>query len=387
MGGIRNTTGSRLGVRWEGPLFAHHSFATVNREIAAQLSRRADVDLGLVRDAAGEAGGDGGEDGGDGGGAVAVDSAVARRIGHRPAVTDAHVRHRWPPDFTRPPAGRFVLAQPWEFSQTPAAWVAAITASVDEVWTPSTFARDAFLRSGVAPETVTVIPHGVNPAVFHPGTAPWRLSTRATFRFLFVGGAIERKGFDVLLRAYVREFTADDDVCLVVKDFHYGDQAAGVVADLAGRRRAPEIAYSYGDVAPATLGGLYTACDAYVQPYRGEGFGLPIVEAMACGLAVIATGAGPMREHASHDTAYLIDADEVAVPQVVWHPALATAEPPTWYEPDEAHLRRVMRHVAEHRDEATRTGARASAHILATRTWGHTADAIVARLKRSALTA
>ena len=40
----------------------------------------------------------------------------------------------------------------------------------------------------------------------------------------------------------------------------------------------------------AELAGLYTACDCLVHPYRGEGFGLPIAEAMACGLPVIVTG-------------------------------------------------------------------------------------------------
>ena len=37
--------------------------------------------------------------------------------------------------------------------------------------------------------------------------------------FLFVGGTIARKGIDILLDAYTSQFTADDDVCLVIKDF------------------------------------------------------------------------------------------------------------------------------------------------------------------------
>ena len=38
------------------------------------------------------------------------------------------------------------------------------------------------------------------------------------------------------------------------------------------------------------MAALYAACDCLVHPYRGEGFGLPIAEAMACGLPVIVTG-------------------------------------------------------------------------------------------------
>lgn len=44
------------------------------------------------------------------------------------------------------------------------------------------------------------------------------LPTSKSFRFLFVGGTIRRKGFDRVLNAYLSEFTEDDDVCLVIKD-------------------------------------------------------------------------------------------------------------------------------------------------------------------------
>jgi glycosyltransferase involved in cell wall biosynthesis len=363
----------RFGMIWEGPLFAHQSFANVNREVAGLLARRGDVELGLVVDDASDH-----ADGWD----HPRDDTVTRLIGRRPDDVAGHVRHRWPPDFARPQAAGFVLAQPWESTQVPVDWVAAIATSVDELWVPSAFCRDAFVRSGVEPSQVSVVPYGVNPEVFNPNVAPWPLTTERGFRFLFVGGAIERKGFDLLLRAYVREFTSDDDVCLVVKDFHYGGHAGAVVRDLARHPRTPEIRYSYGTAAPEQLGGLFTACDCYVHPYRGEGFGLPIVEAMACALPVIVTGAGPAAEYCTDDTAYLVHADEVPVPEVLWHPALVTAEPPHWYEPDVGHLRALMRHAYEHREEGRRKGALASGHVLDTLTWTQTVDAVVARIGR-----
>ena len=364
----------RLGVLWEGPLFEHQSFANVNREVVGALARRDDVDLGLVVKSSDHA-----EDWDH-----PRDEAICRALGHRPRDVSAYVRHRWPPEFARPERAALVLAQPWEFNQVPTDWVAGIAASVDEVWTPSAFCRDAFVRSGVDPERVVVVPYGVNPDVFNPRVEPWPLSTEGGFRFLFVGGAIERKGFDLLLRAYVREFSSDEDVCLVVKDFHYGGHAGAVVRDLLRHPRTPAISYSYGTAAPERLGGLFTACDCYVHPYRGEGFGLPIAEAMACGLPVIVTGNGPAVEFCSDDTAYLVDASEVTVPEVVWSPLLKTAEPPAWYLPDVGHLRALMRHAFEHRHEVRRKGAAASERILATLTWSQTADLVVSRLRRLA---
>lgn len=364
-----------VGVVWEGPFFAHHSFANVNRAVARLLAGRSDIDLGLRADAQ-EAGwlGDPSAEG------------LTRLVGHRPAGVAWHVRHRWPPDFARPARGRFVLAQPWEFTWVPATWVDPISTSVDELWTPSAFSRDAFVRSGVDPSKIAVIPHGVDTALFNPDAAPWPTADDGAFRFLFVGGAIERKGFDLLLRAYVREFTRDDDVCLVVKDFHYGGHAGDLVRDLARRRGAPAMHYTYGTTAPERLPGLFTACDCYVHPYRGEGFGLPIAEAMACGLPVIVTGAGPAAEYCSEDVAYLIDAAEVPVPPEIWRPSLPTTRPATWYEPDVGHLRRLMRHVFEHRDEARDRGALAGERVRRHLTWERTAETIAARLRRRALT-
>lgn len=363
---------TRLGVLWAGPLFAHHSFANINREVTALLARRPDVDLGLVRYGPNDAD-------------PAADPRSRRTaalVGYEPSTVHCHVRHQWPPDFTRPARGAFILVQPWEFSRLPQAWVVAVAQAVDEWWVPSAFVRDAGVRSGVAADKLVVVPFGVNPGVFNPGVPPVPPPTQRSFRFLFVGGGIERKGFDLLLRAYVGEFSSDDDVCLVVKDFFYGGQAGQVVADLARRPRAPEIRYSYGTSAHESLGRLYTACDCYVQPYRGEGFGLTIVEAMACGLPVIVTGAGPAAEYCSEETAYFVPATQVPVPGEVWPPSLPTEHPPSWYEPDLGALKQLMRHAYERPAEGRRKGAAASTQVLENYTWASTVERMVARLKQ-----
>jgi hypothetical protein len=115
-----------------------------------------------------------------------------------------------------------------------------MNAALDDVWTYSVSNRNAYIRSGVRPDRVHAIQlgacsvpslggcrprghTGVDPAVFAPEPLPGETPVSfggggKAFRFLYVGGTIGRKGFDVLLRAYEAEFTAADDVTLVVKD-------------------------------------------------------------------------------------------------------------------------------------------------------------------------
>jgi glycosyltransferase involved in cell wall biosynthesis len=358
------------GLLWEGSFFAHQSLANVNREVALELARRDDVDLGLILSGRQEFGNE-------------IDPSyrvVSALMNRRPHAVKAHVRHRWPPDFAPPGNGRFIVYQPWEYGFAPTAWIERMNSDVYEVWAPSKFVRDVYVRSGVDAGKVAVVQLGVDPHRFRPEAAPFTLRTRKTFKFLYVGGTIERKGFDLLLRAYAAEFTAADDVCLVVKDFFYGPYGRELVRELRRDPRAPEVAYGYGTLSPDRIPGLFTACDCYVQPYRGEGFGLPIAEAMACGLPVIVTGAGAALDYCTEETAFLVPAREVEYPYE-WPEELPTVRPATWLEPDEAELRHLMRYVFEHEGEARERAGRASAHVRTHVTWAQTADAVVGRLR------
>jgi glycosyltransferase involved in cell wall biosynthesis len=108
-----------------------------------------------------------------------------------------------------------------------------------------------------------------------------------------------------------RAFRPSDWSGLVIKDmgsqgFYRGQTAEVQVAAL--RERGYPIEYIDRSLSEPELAGLYAAYDSLVHPFRGEGFALPVVEELACGLPVIVTGAGPALDYASEETAFLIPA-------------------------------------------------------------------------------
>jgi len=260
------------------------------------------------------------------------------------------VRHRWPPDFSAPASGALVLMQPWEFGRVPREWVRSILDSVDEVWVNSRSTQRAYLASGIPLNRVHVIPNGVDLDRFRPDLPAFELATRKSVKFLAVGGTIPRKGFDVLLAAYRRAFTRADDVCLVVKDFgagafYRGQTSEDLIAAHQADSDAPEIEYLTSDLSESDMARLYSTCDVFVSSYRGEGFGLPILEAMACGKPVIVTSGGPSDDFVPPSSGWRI-------PAFVTYFAedraggLETAGRPWWLKLDSQALTAILRTAA-----------------------------------------
>ncbi len=371
----RPAVGTGLAITWEGPMRAAHSLGLVNREVCRRLIERGhEVSLLAAEPPAGEVP------------SVAIEPLLGGRLGRtlaRPA--DVNVRHQWPPHFTPPGSGRWVIFQHWEFGSLPRAWIEPMSRQVDEVWVASRYARDCFVQSGIPAERVQVIPLGVDIGRFHPQAPPLRLPTNKRFKFLFVGGTIHRKGIDLLLDAYTQAFRRSDDVCLVIKDmgvgtFYGGQTAEQRIAELQAAADAPEIVYFSESLTEEELAGLYTACNCLVHPYRGEGFGLPIAEAMASGLPVVVTGHGAALDFCNEQNAFLIPARVVHFREK-YVGDMETVDCPWLAEPDKDDLRTLLRHVIEDGGDIHARADVGRRHIQQHFTWDHTAAAVEARLK------
>lgn len=275
------------------------------------------------------------------------------------------VAAHWPPVWEAPTDGLFAIYQPWEFGEIPAFWAERIRARVDEVWTASEYSRRSYLAGGIAPELVHVVPNGIDLELFHPDGAARRLPQRPGTVFLFVGGTTWRKGIDVLLGAYGRAFTASDDVLLVIKGFgagtfYRGQTAEALIDEFRKAPGAPALEV-IGDEIPYTdLPALYRASDCVVQPYRGEGFCLPALEALACGKPLIATAGGPTDEFASEECAWRIDSRPIPLP-VGTLGDLTPAGPGSVLEPSVEALVEALR-AATNSDARAAKASRARSH-------------------------
>lgn len=144
---------------------------------------------------------------------------------------------------------------------------------------------------------VHVVPYGIEPPPPAPATDP---GIPAPF-ILAVGTIEPRKGFDTLARAFGAARASHPDLSLVIA----GPPGWGTVAGLD----APGIV-RLGPIDDARLDALYRAATVLAFPSRSEGFGLPPVEAMARGCAVVASNAGAIPEVVG-DAALLVPPGDV----------------------------------------------------------------------------
>ena len=187
--------------------------------------------------------------------------------------------------------------------------------------------RDLIARYGTPADKITVVPEAPA-AEFTPlpdaASQPLPAGVREPF-ILAVGNLEPRKNLATLIEAFGDLVRRGFGGLLVVagKDKYQGEQAAGTVARMGLQSRVIFTGY----VDDPTLRLLYNRAALFVYPSLYEGFGLPPLEAMACGCPVVASQATAIPETVG-DAAILVDATSVAalaeaMGRVVNDPALA----------------------------------------------------------------
>jgi len=329
--------------RIEGPFDSSYSLAILNRNLGRALLRQG-MELEYLSS--------------EGGGDFPADPFFLQAnpdIGSRiadpgKAPPDVVLRNMYPPRCTRMDGVVNTYAlYGWEESAFPHEWACGFNENLDLITTTSRFVSKALIDSGVK-VPVRVVGDGADHFV-NVVSEPLGVPLLSGFRFLHNSSCFPRKGIDVLLEAFGCSFSGRADVSLIVKTFP--NPHNDIVAQLQRFRkkfpRAPQVQLLMEDLTEGQMATLYASCNALVAPSRGEGFGLPIAEAMLREIPVIATAYSGQMDFCNDDTAYLVDYRFAYARSHFEEPGSI------WAEPDVASLGRAMLAVVDGSGEARRS--------------------------------
>ncbi len=270
--------------------------------------------------------------------------------------------------------GHPILYTVWESTRLPDDWLSAMQA-LPAIWTVSQWGRQVMIDNGLEADKVHVIPEGVDSTIFNPGVTPIpELSEFPGFKFLHVGKYEDRKGSELLIRAFDKRFHDQDNVYLVLlahNPFIDGFDINQTVEQLNLRARDKILCVS-PLVNNQQVAALMTACDAAVFPGRAEGWGLPIIESMACGLPAIVTNYSAPTEYIHKDNSYLLNYSMVDIKQPYFQSSDGTYG--QWAEPDSDHLVSLMEEVMTDPAGAAEKGKRAASDMHDNWQWQHAAE-------------
>ena len=179
----------------------------------------------------------------------------------------------------------------WEESIVPAKYVAEINRDIDLITVMSEYVRSVLKQSGVK-VPIVVVGLGADHITVNPAE-PVDFG-RGTFDFVHVSSCFPRKAADVLVEAFCREFQSNDRVRLIIKTFpNPHNNIEEIVRDASAKYPGhPPIEVWLHPLSLGQMRFVYENAGCVVAPSRGEGFGLPVAEAMLLGCPVIATPHG-----------------------------------------------------------------------------------------------
>lgn len=256
----------------------------------------------------------------------------------------------------------------FEWTKLPQEYVNIINKVLALVCTPSEWAKNILIQNGVK-IPVEVVHGGVDTEYFSPRGAVLHHSAGRKFRFLHVGKAESRKGTDTIIKAFKKAFGDSEDVELVlsIDNIFTSTRSEHFLAKFA-----IENDINTNNIKPLgfvdDIRNLYFDSDVAVFATKAEGIGLPIVEAMACGLPVITPVHSGITEFAS---------DEILIPlkelkeEEIYDPHFFPEKGKygVWFSPSEDELALKMIYARNNHQECKKIGARASEWILNNYTW------------------
>lgn len=256
----------------------------------------------------------------------------------------------------------------WETDRLPLDFVKQLQL-VDEIWTGSEFNKQAMINSGVN-IPIHIIPEAIDDTLDVESIKPF-LTESDDFKFYSIFEWTERKNPKGLLEAFWKAFEDTLDVCLILKVYvdnfnHKGDEIdidiRKTKAKLGLKRYAP--VYLYRQLMDRRhIYRLHQTGDCFVSLHRGEGWGIPQMEAMLMSKPIISTNIGGVHEYLKHKkNAMLIDYKTCPVKNTrnqQWY-----TPDQRWAEADQEQAIESMRYIYKNRKQAVNIGKEARKNII-----------------------
>lgn len=364
---------NNLKISFEGPFDSNYSLALVNRELALALQ-----DRGFILELHST----------EGGGDFSPDEPFLNdfpRIkkmwnhGVRQKKADLAIRNLFPPRVSGMNGALKILAPyAWEESVFPRQWIDSFNIQLHLVGTVSNYVTRTLKNNGITVPMVTMgngadhlkdITQEQLPFLPPPG-----------YTLLHISSCFPRKGADLLLKAFTAaDFGVWPGVTLIIKTFPnphntirsqlaeegwIKEQQSQLFFNSGKQNNKKKILLVEEELCPGQLVSLYQNSDLLVAPSRGEGFGLPMAEAMVFGLPVLTTGFGGHMDFCTHETAWLTD---YKFSRAQTHMALPDS---VCVEPDLGDLTRQMENISRLSvEEISRKTITAKANILKNHSW------------------
>lgn len=247
-----------------------------------------------------------------------------------------------------------------------------------KIFTFSNFNRDYWIKNnGIEEDKIKNIGFGINRQRFYP-IENNNIINKSNFTFITNGDFVERKGFDILLKAYIEEFNNNEDVCLILKTHYAGftishqrllkDKIKNLIQEYSKGKQHPKILFFGDKIDQDEMVQYYNQGNCFILPSRGEGLGMPFLEALACGVPCISSGWSAMTDYITNKNISLcISGNVKLIDSIEFIKKCPHALLHSWFEPDLKDLKEKMRYAFNHKKEIKKIGENARKEIIKNR--------------------
>ena len=293
-----------------GKFFDNHSLSIINRQLALHLNKCKDFNIYITP--LDQISTD-----------FKIDKSTIKTIKSLAEkdckIANIQLRHSYPPVWNWPTneETKIIYIQPWEFPKVLFEWQYKFETFADMLCVPSNYERDVFITGGLNPNKVTVVPNGYDDSIFnHDPVDPYPGIDTNKYNFIYVGNGQWRKGIDILLNAWKDAVKKFDNCTLIIKDNPkvYGiNNLLNEVTKLQYKTQCAEIIYIEDQLSDKEMASIYKNCQFVIHPYRAEGFGMHIQEAVACGCFPFLPNTGPHNDFIPNNIGARFDTNNIGI--------------------------------------------------------------------------